>query len=139
MIGLIIFPRHLNYNNNGTTTVIFDTFTVEEGDTYFNSLSQAYWNLLVYLTTANSPDILTPAYKHHRAYFLYFGTYFFITNYFLLKVFVALYAARFMSFLKNSMHESYKQRLTNLRVAFALMAKKNGVYYDNLIMIQKSS
>ena len=135
MIGLIIFPRHLNYTNDGTTTinitVILDTFTVEEGDTYFNSLSQAYWNLLVYLTTANSPDILTPAYKHHRAYFLYFGTYFFITNYFLLKVIVALYAVRFMSFFKNSMLKSYKQRLTNLRVAFALIAYENRVNYDN--------
>ena len=135
MIGLIIFPRHLNYTNDGTTTinitVILDTFTVEEGDTYFNSLSQAYWNLLVYLTTANSPDILTPAYKHHRAYFLYFGTYFFITNYFLLKVIVALYAVRFMSFFKNSMLKSYKQKLTNLRVAFALIAYENGVYHDN--------
>ena len=135
MIGLIIFPRHLNYLNNGTTTinitVILDTFTVEEGDTYFNYLSQAYWNLLVYLTTANSPDILTPAYKHNRAYFLYFGTYFFITNYFLLKVIVALYAAKFLSFFKNSMLKSYKQRLTNLRVAFALIANENGVNYDN--------
>ena len=135
MIGLVIFPRHLNYRNNGTTTinitVIFDTFTVEEGDTYFNSLAQAYWNLLVYLTTANSPDFLTPAYKHHRAYFLYFGTYFFITNYFLLKVIVALYAVKSMSFLKNSMDKSDKQRLINLRVAFALMANKNGVHDIN--------
>ena len=123
MIGLIIFPLHTNYSNNATNTTMM-TFDIDEGNEYFSSLSQAYWNMLVYLTAANSPDILTPAYKHHRAYFLYFGTYFFITHYFLLKVIIALYAVRFMSFLNDSMCKSYKNRLTNLSVAFALIAKK---------------
>ena len=105
MIGLLIFPHHTNYSNNEANTTMM-TFNIDEGNQYFSSLSQAYWNLLVYLTTANSPDILTPAYKHHRAYFLYFGTYFFIIHYFLLKVIIALYAISFMSFLNDSMHKS---------------------------------
>ena len=124
MIGLLIFPHHTNYSNN-VTNITMMTFDIDEGNEYFISLSQAYWNLLVYLTTANSPDILTPAYKHHRAYFLYFGTYFFITNYVLLKVIIALYAVRFISFLNDSMRKSYKNRLANLCVAFALMAKRS--------------
>ena len=80
MIGLIIFPCHANYSDNEANTTMM-TFDIDEGNEYFNSLSQAYWNLLVYLTTANSSDILTPAYKLIQAYFLYFGTYFFITHY----------------------------------------------------------
>ena len=123
MIGLLIFLHHTNYSNNETNSTMI-TFDIDEGNEYFSSLSQAYWNMLVYLITASSHDIVTPAYKHHRAYFLYFATYFVITNYFLLKVIIALYTARFMSFLNDSMKRSYKNRLTNLSVAFALISKK---------------
>ena len=122
MIGLTIFrPNPTNNILNETNT----TVDINEGNEYFSSFSQAYWNLLVFLTTSNSPDIITPAYIQHRAYFLYFGTYFFITHYFLLKFIIALYAIRFMSFLNKAMLKSYKNRLTNLCVAFALMAKEN--------------
>ena len=59
MIGLIIFPCHTNYSDNEANTTMM-TFDIDEGNEYFNSLSQAFWNLLVYLTTVNSSDILTP-------------------------------------------------------------------------------
>lgn len=40
----------------------------QEGEAYFSSLSEAVWNLLILLTTANFPDIMIPAYQVHKGY-----------------------------------------------------------------------
>lgn len=40
----------------------------QEGEKYFPTLTEAVWNLLILLTTANFPDIMLPAYHSHKAY-----------------------------------------------------------------------
>ena len=85
---------------------------------YFNSIPRAYWSLLIYLTTSNSPDILTSVYSENRVYFIFFGTYFLLGNYFILGTLVVLLAAKFMFYFKQSVERSYKYRLISLRIAF---------------------
>ena len=126
MLGFAIFPRHLHSEHFGQSNIVADTDTVEEGETYFNSSTDTFWYLLVYLSTANSPDFGTPAYSNHRAYFMYFGIFFFVTNYLILKVISAFYALRFLYFLKESMKRTNEHRKECFKEAFE--ALRNGSF-----------
>ena len=117
MIGFGLFPQDRNpallqHKDNSDSTVN------EEGDKYFNSLAEAYWNLIVYLSTANSPDIATPAYEHNRLYYLYFCIFYFIGNFLILKVIAAFYAINFNSFIHESMERTCRHQESSLRWAF---------------------
>ena len=129
LIGVIIHDRAPNeHNHDGNTT-----------NEYFESIARAHWSLLVYLTTANSPDIMTPTYEDNRFFFVFFGTYFFVTHYFILKVLDALLAAKFVSFFKESVQRSYKYRIINVKFAFDLLQtvehkeKKDTVTTQNIV------
>ena len=118
MLGFAIFPRHLHSEHFEQSNIVADADTVEEGETYFNSSSDTFWYLLVYLSTANSPDFGTPAYSNHRAYFMYFGIFFFVTSYLILKVISAFYALRFFYFLEESMQRTEEHRKKCFEEAF---------------------
>ena len=124
MLGFAIFPRHLHSAHFGQSNIVADTDTVEEGETYFNSSTDTFWYLLVYLSTANSPDFGTPAYSNHRAYFMYFGIFFFLTSYLILKVISAFYALRFSYFLEESMQRTEEHRKKCFEKAFKELKKE---------------
>ena len=134
MLGFAIFPRHLKSAHFGQNNIVADTDTVEEGETYFNSSTDTFWYLLVYLSTANSPDFGTPAYNNHRAYFVYFGIFFFVTSYLILKVISAFYALRFLYFLKESMKRTNEHREKCFDEAFE--ALRNDSYCVEVQKIQ---
>ena len=127
MLGFAVFPRHLHSAHFGQSNIVADTDTVEEGETYFNSSTDTFWYLLVYLSTANSPDFGTPAYNNHRAYFVYFGIFFFVTSYLILKVISAFYALRFLYFLKESMKRTNEHRKECFEEAFKALENGNFV------------
>ena len=127
MLGFAVFPRHLHSKHFGQSNIVADTDTVEEGETYFNSSTDTFWYLLVYLSTANSPDFGTPAYNNHRAYFVYFGIFFFVTSYLILKVISAFYALRFLYFLKESMKRTNEHRKECFEEAFKALENGNFV------------
>jgi len=65
-----------------------------EGDEYLGEWSEATWELLVLLTTANFPKVMMPAYTRNRGYALFFVPYvcfgiFFLLNYVLAVVYSA--------------------------------------------------
>ena len=111
----------------GQSNIVADTDTVEEGEMYFNSSTDSFWFLLVYLSTANSPDFGNPAYNNHRAYFVYFGIFFFVTSYLILKVISALYALRFSHFLDESMKRTNKHRKDCFEKTFKALENGNFV------------
>ena len=55
----------------------------------FSGFSEASFNILVLLTTANFPDIMLPAYASNYWWMLYFITYLIIGLYFLLNFLLA--------------------------------------------------
>uniref|UniRef100_A0A1X7SL65 Ion transport domain-containing protein n=1 Tax=Amphimedon queenslandica TaxID=400682 RepID=A0A1X7SL65_AMPQE len=102
---------------------------------YLNSSADAYWNLIVYLSTANSPDIATPAYEHHRLYYLYFCIFYFIGYVLILKVIAAFYAINFLSFLEESMKRTWNHQQHSLDLAFNRM-KNNENKIDSIELIK---
>ena len=129
MIGFGIFPRNhpaLSHHKHNTVN--------EEGNEYFNSSADAYWNLIVYLSTANNPDIATPAYEHHRLYYLYFCAFYFIGKVLILKVIAVFYAINFNSFIDESMERTWKHQKSSIHLAFDNMKKANG---DTLVDADK--
>ena len=118
MLGFAIFPHHLHSEHFGQSNIVADTDTVEEGEMYFNSSADTFWYLLVYLSTANSPDFGTPAYNNHRAYFFFFAIFFFLSSYLILKVISAFYALRFLHFLKESLERTNNNRQQCFEEAF---------------------
>ena len=126
MLGFAIFPHQLHSEHFGQNNIVADTDTVEEGETYFNSSADTFWYLLVYLSTANSPDFGTPAYNNHRTYFTFFGIFFFMSSYLILKVISAFYALRFYDFLKVAVDGTKKHRKKCIEKAFK--ALENGSF-----------
>jgi len=62
-----------------------------EGVQYFPDFIAACFNMLVLLTTANSPDIMLPAYQYHRIYSLFFMTYLLFGVFLLMHLLMALF------------------------------------------------
>jgi hypothetical protein len=62
-----------------------------EGVQYFPDFVAACFNMLVLLTTANSPDIMLPAYQNHRIYALFFISYLLFGVFLLMHLLMALF------------------------------------------------
>lgn len=62
-----------------------------EGVQYFPDFIAASFNMLVLLTTTNSPDIMLPAYQSHRLYALFFITYVLFGVFLLMHLLLALF------------------------------------------------
>ena len=62
-----------------------------EGVQYFPDFIAACFNMLVLLTTANSPDIMLPAYQYHRIYALFFISYLLFGVFLLMHLLMALF------------------------------------------------
>ena len=62
-----------------------------EGSQYFPTYVDGAFNMLVLLTTANSPDIMLPAYEQHRGLIVFFIVYLLIGVFLLLHLLMALF------------------------------------------------
>jgi len=71
----------------------------QEGSSYFGDISDAIFNLLVLLTTANFPDIMLPAYNINPLYCLFFIVYLILGLFFLMNLLLAVF------------YNNYKNRL----------------------------
>ncbi|XP_011408472.1 PREDICTED: two pore calcium channel protein 2-like [Amphimedon queenslandica] len=118
IIGFAAFPHLLQSTHFDKEHYVADPDTVNEGKTYFNSSAEAYWNLIVYISTANSPDFATPAYDRDRLSFLFFGIYYFLEGYLILKVLTAGYAIEFNNFIEESMQQTYEHRTESFEIAY---------------------
>jgi two pore calcium channel protein 3 len=71
-----------------------------EGVQYFPDYIDSCFNMLVLLTTANSPDIMLPAYEYSRPLALFFVIYLLLGVFLILHLLMALF------------YSNYKVRLT---------------------------
>ena len=66
-----------------------------EGFTYFETVSEAVWNMLILITTANFPDVMLPAYNENYWSMIFFISYLILGLYFLMHFLLANVFMRF--------------------------------------------
>ncbi|XP_007957706.1 two pore calcium channel protein 1-like [Orycteropus afer afer] len=76
-----------------------------EGSPYFTNILDIAFELYVLVTTANSPDVMMPAYDFNWWYSLYFITYIIINTYIFMSVFLAVVYNNYRKHLKNEIRK----------------------------------
>ena len=136
MIGMLIFPEAIptfeNNTSNGTDDSWDDRLNLTnstpdfahlEGTKYFNSVEDSLVSLLVFLTTANNPDVMTPVYQGSRVSFIYFFLFLSIGLYLILNLFTAAIYSGFRGYIEQSMQSSFLRRRVAFRAAFAILVR----------------
>ena len=80
-----------------------------EGYQNFGSFDEAFYNMLILMTTANFPDVMLPAYDKNYWYMLYFISYLIIGLYFMLSFLLANVFIKFKERLERQNDEKYTE------------------------------
>ncbi|KAL0968777.1 hypothetical protein UPYG_G00271660 [Umbra pygmaea] len=113
MFGMLLFAKRENLEDN------------MEQELYFKNLSQSLTSLLVLLTTANNPDVMTPAYTRHRGFSIFFILFSGFGTYFLMNLLTAIIYNQFRGYLVKSVQTSILRRHLGIRAAFQLLHLQN--------------
>ena len=79
-----------------------------EGEIYFKTFPESFYNMLILLTTANFPDIMLPAYTYNKFDSLFFIFYLAVALYLGLSLLLAQIYSNFLSRQKENL-DSFKE------------------------------
>ncbi|XP_004771019.2 two pore calcium channel protein 1 isoform X1 [Mustela putorius furo] len=97
-----------------------------EGLPYFTNILEIAFELYVLVTTANSPDVMMPAYNFNWWYSLYFITYIIINTYIFMSVFLAVVYNNYRKHLKNEIRKLAYLKRHKMMEAFNILKVKVG-------------
>lgn len=126
MLGLLIFHHHADPSGNSITHNNKANLNLPRSNAseFFTSVDETMISLLVFLTTSNSPDIMTHVYSENRFAFLYFSSFLTLALFLTLSLVTAMIYAEFRGYLRHSMYHSLLRRRIGYRAAFAVLQRE---------------
>ncbi|XP_054841352.1 two pore calcium channel protein 1-like isoform X2 [Eublepharis macularius] len=100
-----------------------------EGLPYFTDYLDIVFDMYVLVTTANSPDVMMPAYDFSGWYCLFFITYVVINTYIFMSVFLAVVYNNYRKHLKNEIRKLVYMKRRKMIEAFNLLKVKEGTEF----------
>ncbi|CAF0807179.1 unnamed protein product [Adineta ricciae] len=111
IMAMFLFPRS-------------ETRKDSQGSTYFSSLHDSVFQLLVLYSTANNPDVMTPAYSDNRLNVLFFLIFVIIGIYWIQNIITAVVYRAFRGYFLNSIINSQLRRRVAIQASFEIMKKR---------------
>ncbi|KAG8444087.1 hypothetical protein GDO86_009319 [Hymenochirus boettgeri] len=97
-----------------------------EGEPYFENYLDIVFNLYVLVTTANSPDVMMPAYDYNAWYSIFFIAYIVLNTYIFMSVFLAVVYNNYRKHLKNEIRKLAYMKRRKMVDAFNTLKVKVG-------------
>ncbi|CAF1967865.1 unnamed protein product [Rotaria magnacalcarata] len=111
IMAMFLFPRS-------------ETQKDSQGSTYFSSLHDSVFQLLVLYSTANNPDVMMPAYSDNRLNVLFFLVFVIIGIYWIQNLITAVVYRAFRGYFLNSIINSQLRRRVAVKASFEALKKQ---------------
>ncbi|XP_062244243.1 two pore segment channel 3 [Platichthys flesus] len=97
-----------------------------DGSPYFTNYLEIVFDLYVLVTTANSPDIMMPAYNSSFVFAIFFIVYILINTYIFMSVFLAVVYNNYKKHLKEEMRQLVRAKRHKMVRAFTVLQEPRG-------------
>ncbi|XP_060919809.1 two pore segment channel 3 isoform X1 [Labrus mixtus] len=95
-----------------------------DGAPYFTNYIEIVFDLYVLVTTANSPDVMMPAYNASYFYAIFFILYILINTYIFMSVFLAVVYNNYKKYLKEEVRQLVRTKRHKMVRAFAVLQEQ---------------
>nr|XP_019964000.1 PREDICTED: two pore calcium channel protein 2-like [Paralichthys olivaceus] len=97
-----------------------------DGSPYFTNYLEIVFDLYVLVTTANSPDVMMPAYNSSFVFAIFFIIYILINTYIFMSVFLAVVYNNYKKYLKEEVRQLVRAKRHKMVRAFAVLQEPRG-------------
>uniref|UniRef100_A0A3B4A6H2 Ion transport domain-containing protein n=1 Tax=Periophthalmus magnuspinnatus TaxID=409849 RepID=A0A3B4A6H2_9GOBI len=97
-----------------------------DGAPYFTNFLQIVFDLYVLVTTANSPDVMMPAYNSSSIFSIFFIIFILVNVYIFMSVFLAVVYNNYKKHLKEEVRQLVRAKRHKMARAFAVLQQKSG-------------
>uniref|UniRef100_H2MDU1 Ion transport domain-containing protein n=1 Tax=Oryzias latipes TaxID=8090 RepID=H2MDU1_ORYLA len=95
-----------------------------DGKPYFTNYMDIVFDLYVLVTTANSPDVMMPAYNANVGFAIFFILYILINTYIFMSVFLAVVYNNYKKYLKEEVRQLVRAKRHKMVRAFAVLQEQ---------------
>ncbi|XP_075907412.1 two pore segment channel 3 [Nelusetta ayraudi] len=95
-----------------------------DGSPYFSSYLDILFDLYVLVTTANSPDVMMPAYNSSSFFAIFFILHLLVNTYIFMSVFLAVVYNNYKKYLKEEMRQLVRAKRHKMVRAFAVLQQQ---------------
>ncbi|XP_014893006.1 two pore segment channel 3, partial [Poecilia latipinna] len=95
-----------------------------EGASYFTNYLEIVFDLYVLVTTANSPDVMMPAYNANSIFALFFILYILVNTYIFMSVFLAVVFNNYKKHLKEEIRQLVRAKRHKMARAFGVLQEQ---------------